>query len=100
MNDRSRKELDLFWQEVREWLEIHFVDSLRVKSGWSIDSPTDAPGLTRQRLTSNEMIQMHGGIGMTDAHNAGFYLNRARSCAAEFGNQSSHRDRYARLNGY
>jgi alkylation response protein AidB-like acyl-CoA dehydrogenase len=51
-------------------------------------------------LISNEMIQMHGGIGMTDAHNAGFYLKRARTCAAAFGNQSYHRDRYARLNGY
>lgn len=51
-------------------------------------------------VISNEMVQMHGGIGMTDAHDAGLYLKRARSCEAIFGNQAYHRDRYARLNGY
>jgi len=51
-------------------------------------------------LVSNEMIQMHGGIVMTDAHDAGFYLKRARAAEAAFGSQSYHRDRYARINGY
>jgi alkylation response protein AidB-like acyl-CoA dehydrogenase len=51
-------------------------------------------------LVSNEMVQMHGGIGMTDAHDAGFYLKRARACEAAFGSQSYHRDRYARIQGY
>jgi alkylation response protein AidB-like acyl-CoA dehydrogenase len=51
-------------------------------------------------LVSNEMVQMHGGIGMTDAHDAGLYLKRARAAEATYGNQSFHRDRYARLNGY
>ena len=51
-------------------------------------------------LISNEMVQMHGGIGMTDAHDAGLYLKRARACEAAYGGQSYHRDRYARLNGY
>ena len=51
-------------------------------------------------LVSNEMVQMHGGIGMTDAHDAGFYLKRARAAEAAFGGQSYHRDRYARLQGY
>jgi len=51
-------------------------------------------------LVSNEMVQMHGGIGMTDAHDAGFYLKRARAAEAAFGNQAFHRDRYARRQGY
>jgi alkylation response protein AidB-like acyl-CoA dehydrogenase len=51
-------------------------------------------------LVSNEMVQMHGGIGMTDAHDAGFYLKRARAAEATFGGQAYHRDRYARINGY
>jgi alkylation response protein AidB-like acyl-CoA dehydrogenase len=51
-------------------------------------------------LVSNEMVQMHGGIGMTDAHDAGLYLKRARAAEATYGGQSFHRDRYARLNGY
>ncbi|MDB5436133.1 MAG: acyl-CoA dehydrogenase [Phenylobacterium sp.] len=51
-------------------------------------------------LVSNEMIQMHGGIGMTDAYDAGFYIKRARVAEAAYGSQSFHRDRYARLQGY
>ena len=51
-------------------------------------------------LISNEMVQMHGGIGMTDAHDAGLYLKRARVAEAAFGSSSWHRDRYARLGGY
>ena len=51
-------------------------------------------------LVSNEMVQMHGGIGMTDAHAAGLYLKRARAQEATFGGSSFHRDRYATLLGY
>mgnify|MGYP001412658216 CR=1 FL=1 len=51
-------------------------------------------------LVSNEMVQMHGGIGMTDAHDSGLYLKRARVTEALFGSASFHRDRYARLSGY
>ncbi len=51
-------------------------------------------------LISNEMVQMHGGIGMTDAHDAGLYLKRARVAEAIFGNAAFHRDRYATLLGY
>ena len=46
---------------------------------------------------SNELIQMHGGIGMTDEFDAGLYLKRARALEAAFGNPAFHRDRYARL---
>jgi alkylation response protein AidB-like acyl-CoA dehydrogenase len=52
------------------------------------------------QLVTNEMIQMHGGVGMADEHDAGLYLKRARAAEATYGNQSYHRDRYARLNGY
>jgi alkylation response protein AidB-like acyl-CoA dehydrogenase len=51
-------------------------------------------------LVSSEMIQMHGGIGMTDAHDAGLYLKRARVAEATYGNAAFHRDRYATLLGY
>lgn len=50
-------------------------------------------------LVSREMIQLHGGIGMTDAHDAGFYLKRARTLEASFGTSAYHRERYARLKG-
>lgn len=51
-------------------------------------------------LASNEMVQMHGGIGMTDAHDAGLYMKRARVTETLFGGASFHRDRYARLMGF
>ncbi len=51
-------------------------------------------------LVSNEMVQMHGGIGMTDAHDAGLYMKRARVAEALYGGAAFHRDRYARLMGF
>jgi len=51
-------------------------------------------------LISNEMVQMHGGVGMTDAHDAGFYMKRARVAEALFGAAAFHRDRYAQLMGF
>jgi len=51
-------------------------------------------------LVSNEGIQMHGGIGMTDEHEIGFFLKRARVAQAAFGDAPFHRDRYAALMGY
>jgi alkylation response protein AidB-like acyl-CoA dehydrogenase len=51
-------------------------------------------------LASNEGVQMHGGIGMTDEHEIGFFLKRARVAQAAFGDSAFHRDRYAQLMGY
>ena len=51
-------------------------------------------------LISNEMVQMHGGIGMTDEHDAGLYMKRARVAEAALGGQTWHRDRYAQIHGY
>ena len=51
-------------------------------------------------LASREMVQLHGGIGMTDEHDAGFYLKRAAVLQAMWGNAAYHRERFARLNGY
>jgi alkylation response protein AidB-like acyl-CoA dehydrogenase len=51
-------------------------------------------------LVSNEMVQMHGGIGMTDVHDAGLYLKRARVAEHLYGTASYHRDRYATLSGF
>ena len=51
-------------------------------------------------LTGNEGIQMHGGIGMTDEHEIGFFMKRARVAQATFGDSAFHRDRYAALTGY
>ncbi|CAN5385065.1 acyl-CoA dehydrogenase family protein [soil metagenome] len=52
------------------------------------------------KLVSREMVQLHGGIGMTDEHDAGLYLKRAATLEAMWGNAAYHRERFARLNGY
>jgi acyl-CoA dehydrogenase len=51
-------------------------------------------------LVGNEGVQMHGGIGMTDEHDVGFFLKRARAAEVTFGDAVFHRDRIARLDGY
>ncbi len=51
-------------------------------------------------LIGNEMIQMHGGIGMTDEHDAGFFLKRARVAEMTFGDAAYHRNRFAEIHGY
>ncbi len=49
---------------------------------------------------SNEAIQMHGGIGMTDEHEIGFFIKRARVAQHTFGDYNYHLDRFALLNGF
>lgn len=52
------------------------------------------------RIATNEAVQMHGGIGMTDEFDIGFYMKRARAAAETFGDQYYHTDRFAELAGY
>src|SRR5439155_1583310 len=51
-------------------------------------------------LIGNEGVQIHGGIGMTDEHDIGFFLKRARAAQLTFGDAAWHRDRMGRLDGY
>lgn len=51
-------------------------------------------------LVTREGVQMHGGIGMTDEHNVGLFIKRARVAERTFGSAGYHHDRYASLNGY
>lgn len=48
---------------------------------------------------TNDMIQMHGGIGMTDDFDAGFFLKRARTTEALLGNRAFHKRRYISFSG-
>lgn len=52
------------------------------------------------QLVTNEAVQMHGGIGVTDELELGFFLKRARVAIQIFGNSGFNRDRYASLCGY
>jgi len=49
---------------------------------------------------AKEGIQMHGGIGVTDEHDIGFYMKRAHAAYMTFGKPSQHRQRWAGLHGY
>ena len=52
------------------------------------------------RLATNEAVQMHGGIGMTDEFDIGFFMKRARAAAETFGDAFYQTDRYAQMSGY
>jgi len=51
-------------------------------------------------LSVNEGVQMHGGIGMTDEYDIGFYMKRARVLAELWGDANFHADKLARAAGY
>jgi alkylation response protein AidB-like acyl-CoA dehydrogenase len=51
-------------------------------------------------LSVQEGVQMHGGIGMTDEYDIGFYMKRARVLAEMFGDANFHADRLASAAGY
>ena len=52
------------------------------------------------KLVTNEAVQMHGGIGVTDELEIGFFLKRARVAMQLYGDSGYHKDRYASLCGY
>jgi alkylation response protein AidB-like acyl-CoA dehydrogenase len=73
------------------------------------DTPEELPllaSLTKSKLNdlvklvTNEAVQMHGGIGVTDELEIGFFLKRARVAMQIFGDTGFHKDRYATLSGY
>jgi len=51
-------------------------------------------------LATSEAIQMHGGIGMTDEYEIGFFMKRSRVSEHTFGSSAFHRNRYGELQGY
>ena len=52
------------------------------------------------KLATQEAIQMHGGIGMTDEYDVGFYLKRVRVAQETFGDPDFHTNRLAKVLGY
>jgi alkylation response protein AidB-like acyl-CoA dehydrogenase len=51
-------------------------------------------------LAVQEAVQMHGGMGMTDQFDIGFFMKRARVCQELFGDSNFHADELARMKGY
>jgi len=52
------------------------------------------------RLAAQESVQMHGGIGMTDAVDIGLFMKRMQSASMLFGDVSFHADRVALARGF
>ena len=51
-------------------------------------------------LAVQEGVQMHGGMGMTDQFDIGFFMKRARVCQELFGDSNFHADQLARIKSY
>ena len=68
----------------------------------AVDAVSVAKAMTglATTLAVQEGIQMHGGIGMTDEYDIGFYMKRARVLAELFGDTNFHADTVAQAAGY
>ena len=96
----------------RMFVELELVRSIVLAAHRALDEGADEERVRRLAsaakarcsdafvLVGNEGVQMHGGIGMTDEHDVGFFLKRARAAEITFGDAAFHRDRVARLDGY
>jgi acyl-CoA dehydrogenase len=94
------------------YVELELARSAVMNAARAVDEGRDDAGIARAAsiakarcsdafvLIGNEGVQMHGGIGMTDEHDIGFFLKRARAAEMTFGDAAWHRDRLARLDGY
>jgi len=51
-------------------------------------------------LAVQEAVQMHGGMGMTDQFDIGFFMKRARVCQELFGDSNFHAGQLARMKNY
>lgn len=92
------------------WSEIEVTASAIANAGRVLDSTPEDAGfavsLAKARaaqtadLAVREGVQMHGGIGMTDAYDVGFYMKRARVGAEWLGDYGYHAARVAAARGF
>jgi len=92
------------------YTEIEITKAAVMKALQALDSDFDNAGAAvavakakagaTATLAVQEAVQMHGGVGMTDAFDIGFFMKRARVCQELFGDTAYHADQLARLKGY
>ena len=92
------------------WSEIELCKSVVLKSLQALDEgDVKSPALASiakaklcevAELSTNEAIQIHGGIGMTDEYEIGFFIKRARPAQMLYGDYNYHANRFALLSGY
>ncbi|WP_295694145.1 acyl-CoA dehydrogenase [uncultured Maricaulis sp.] len=52
------------------------------------------------QLAAQEGVQMHGGMGMTDEFDIGFFMKRVRVAEALYGDANYHAEKFARMRNY
>jgi acyl-CoA dehydrogenase len=92
------------------YTEIEITKAAVMKALQTLDSDFDKAGAavsvakakagSTATLAVQEAVQMHGGVGMTDAFDIGFFMKRARVCQELFGDAAYHADQLARLKSY
>jgi alkylation response protein AidB-like acyl-CoA dehydrogenase len=94
----------------RMFCEVELAKSVVIAALTALDDGTDRKSIAEQaslakakvsevfKLVSNETIQMHGGIGMTDEEEVGLFLKRARVAEQTFGGIGFHMNRWGELN--
>jgi acyl-CoA dehydrogenase len=92
------------------YCEIEITRSVVLRSQQALDETpaTAAPLVSAAKARAGasatvavqEAVQMHGGIGMTDDLELGFFMKRARVAQELLGDANFHADRWARLSGY
>jgi acyl-CoA dehydrogenase len=92
------------------YVEIEIARSAVLKALQSLDQNVDAASPIASvakakagqaaKLASQEAVQMHGGMGMTDDLDIGLFMKRIRVAQELFGDPAFHADRLARLRGY
>ena len=92
------------------YTEIEITKAAAMKALQTLDADFDNAGAavavakakagSTATLAVQEAVQMHGGVGMTDAFDIGFFMKRARACQELFGDTAFHAEQLARLKGY
>jgi alkylation response protein AidB-like acyl-CoA dehydrogenase len=92
------------------YIDIEITRAAVLKALQALDADLDKAGSavsvakaragTTATLAVQEGVQMHGGMGMTDQFDIGFFMKRARVCQELFGDSNFHADQLARAKSY
>ena len=92
------------------YIEIEITRAAVLKALQALDGDFDEAGAavavakaragSTATLAVQEGVQMHGGMGMTDQFDIGFFMKRARVAQELFGDANFHADQLARMKSY
>ncbi|MEM7440966.1 MAG: acyl-CoA dehydrogenase family protein [Pseudomonadota bacterium] len=92
------------------WSDIEVTTSAILNAGRMLDEDAENAGMAvslakaracqTAKLAVSEGVQMHGGIGMTDDYDMGFFMKRARVTQEWLGDYGYHAEVVAKARGY